>query len=165
MPPDYLSSSIKRQDPVDMLSLDSILISAALLIAPLTTAFSGNFEVTNVVVSSPSQANSNSTEGTFVQRKLPLSSPSSYHLQSTRANTQQLNSRTRIPQKLALPIVVSNGQLACNLPPPTATLATIPLSVSRSSRGKVSTMCPSSSVTNTSITGVSRTALNLTSAG
>ncbi|KAL6246005.1 hypothetical protein RBB50_007158 [Rhinocladiella similis] len=50
-----------------MLSLDSILISAALLIAPLTTAFSGNFEVTNVVVSSPSQANSNSTEGTFVQ--------------------------------------------------------------------------------------------------
>ncbi|KAJ9636149.1 hypothetical protein H2204_005421 [Knufia peltigerae] len=45
----------------------SILIFAALLVSPFTAAFSGNFEVTNVVVSSPSQANPNSTEGSFVQ--------------------------------------------------------------------------------------------------
>ncbi|KIW11064.1 hypothetical protein PV08_10363 [Exophiala spinifera] len=40
---------------------------AVLLVVPLATAFSGNFEVTNIVVSSPSQANPNSTEGSFVE--------------------------------------------------------------------------------------------------
>jgi hypothetical protein len=51
--------------------LISLLLSITLLfsISPLTSAFSGNFELSDIVVSSPCQVDPKSTASTYIERE------------------------------------------------------------------------------------------------
>ena len=102
-----------------MLSLSFFLTFVAILSPTLVSAFSGNFELTNLVVSSPFQADPKSTEGSYVSCKptLPLKilvsllrifCPGEYF--GTKAMQSTFAIKTL--QTLDLPTSVSNGPSA-----------------------------------------------------